>query len=242
MNTMALQASAGAMMSSSSPCRTTRPRIVSSLTLLERVLMVRMIMLLVLLQQYSIDIVVVDGFMGSFWEHYNSLRSSTSHDTRYFTQEGYLPPLLTCHGGRRDGRLQKHDDTTAMSTNSTLWYGNDCDDMVEMQEEMQSASRHQQQQQQHQNQMHCGTGVIPVTYTNNPMVVDEWLCKNLPYDGSIIGFDVEVSGGTDHDRKDRIAVRTSCTAPLSLLSLCVCVCVCVCFALRAIFATYVLLF
>mmetsp|Transcript_2104 Transcript_2104/g.3745 ORF Transcript_2104/g.3745 Transcript_2104/m.3745 type:complete len:384 (-) Transcript_2104:2457-3608(-) len=32
---------------------------------------------------------------------------------------------------------------------------------------------------------------IPVTYTNNPRAVDNWLCKNLPYEGSIIGFDIE---------------------------------------------------
>jgi hypothetical protein len=36
----------------------------------------------------------------------------------------------------------------------------------------------------------CG---VPVTYTNNPRVVDDWLLQHLPYGGSIIGFDVEVS-------------------------------------------------
>jgi hypothetical protein len=36
-------------------------------------------------------------------------------------------------------------------------------------------------------------GNIPVTYTNNPRVVDDWLCENLPIDGGVIGFDIEVS-------------------------------------------------
>ena len=32
---------------------------------------------------------------------------------------------------------------------------------------------------------------IPVTYTNDPKTVDEWLCRNVPYDGCFLGFDIE---------------------------------------------------
>ena len=37
-----------------------------------------------------------------------------------------------------------------------------------------------------------GSGV-PVTYTNDPKSVYRWLSDNLPYEGCIVGFDVEVS-------------------------------------------------
>lgn len=32
---------------------------------------------------------------------------------------------------------------------------------------------------------------IPVTYTNDPKTVDDWLCRNVPYDGCFLGFDIE---------------------------------------------------
>ncbi len=32
---------------------------------------------------------------------------------------------------------------------------------------------------------------IWVTYTNDPNTVDEWLCRNVPYDGCFLGFDIE---------------------------------------------------
>ena len=32
---------------------------------------------------------------------------------------------------------------------------------------------------------------ISVTYTNDPNKVDEWLCRNVPYDGCFLGFDIE---------------------------------------------------
>lgn len=32
---------------------------------------------------------------------------------------------------------------------------------------------------------------ICVTYTNDPKTVDEWLCRNVPYDGCFLGFDIE---------------------------------------------------
>jgi hypothetical protein len=49
----------------------------------------------------------------------------------------------------------------------------------------------------------CGN--VPVTYTNNPRVVDEWLCRNIPYDGCVVGFDIEVSG-----RKTKSDVLIAC--------------------------------
>lgn len=36
---------------------------------------------------------------------------------------------------------------------------------------------------------------VPVTYTNDPKSVYRWLSDHLPYEGCIIGFDVEVSVG-----------------------------------------------
>ena len=38
----------------------------------------------------------------------------------------------------------------------------------------------------------CHGDSIPVTYTNSPKGVSDWLAKNIPKDGGTIGFDVEV--------------------------------------------------
>ena len=35
------------------------------------------------------------------------------------------------------------------------------------------------------------TEPIRVTYTNDPKTVEEWLCRNVPYDGCFLGFDIE---------------------------------------------------
>jgi hypothetical protein len=38
---------------------------------------------------------------------------------------------------------------------------------------------------------------LPVTYTNNPKIVSQWLSNHVPDSNGILGFDVEVS--TEHD-------------------------------------------
>jgi hypothetical protein len=38
---------------------------------------------------------------------------------------------------------------------------------------------------------------LPVTYTNNPKIVSQWLSNHVPSSNGILGFDVEVSN--EHD-------------------------------------------
>lgn len=38
---------------------------------------------------------------------------------------------------------------------------------------------------------HCES--LPVTYTNNPKVVSQWLSNHIPSSNGVLGFDVEVS-------------------------------------------------
>lgn len=110
-----------------------------------------------------------DAFLGSFWD------ISNAH-TRYFTQEGHLPPLLTfvqphvSSASATSARTFNHNNTLMDCKVESTAIGDDEINII--------------------NSLHGGA--VPVTYTNDPTVVDEWLCKNLPYDGSIIGFDVEV--------------------------------------------------
>jgi hypothetical protein len=41
------------------------------------------------------------------------------------------------------------------------------------------------------NNIEASEPPIRVTYTNDPKTVDEWLCRNVPYDGCFLGFDIE---------------------------------------------------
>ena len=91
---------------------------------------------------------------------------SLSCNGRYFTQTGILPPLTTVTTAKRQ-QLHGFNNCTELGGVATA---------VAMPSFVSSG--------------------VPVTYTNNPKVVDNWLVENLPYDGSIIGFDVEVSFGS----------------------------------------------
>jgi hypothetical protein len=92
---------------------------------------------------------------------------STTCNGRYFTQTGFLPPLPA------------QFSTVVVSNNKPT---NSTDDSFPL----------LKRKQNNKSKIIIGKS-IPVTYTNNPRVVDDWLCRNLPYDGSIIGFDIEVS-------------------------------------------------
>lgn len=83
---------------------------------------------------------------------------------RYFVQTGVLPPLSPVATTRTT--TEQLSQSSNGTTHATIARQTYCDDTV---------------------------GNIPVVYTNNPKAVDKWLCTNLPYDGCILGFDIEVS-------------------------------------------------
>ena len=91
---------------------------------------------------------------------------SFSCNGRYFAQTGILPPLTTVTNAKRQ-HLHGFRNVTEFGTS-----------------------------QQQVSMPDIVSSGVQVTYTNNPKVVDEWLVENLSYDGSIIGFDVEVSAAS----------------------------------------------
>jgi hypothetical protein len=169
-------------------------------------------------------------------------RSSSSF--KYFAVEGNLPPLslYTC-GGDDDDSIDNEQQSTrqkqarsATMQNGTVWCCNDDDDIkrnCEEDDDDDDFDGNDNQDSFHNrhgkssrtikipSSIHYGGGVIPVTYTNNPFVVDGWLCEHLPHDGSIIGFDVErIPRYRKTKDPDRIPFANGATVQLATPSSC----------------------
>jgi len=67
---------------------------------------------------------------------------------------------------------------------------------------------------------------VSVTYTNDPKVVDEWLCQHVPYDGCFLGFDIErlpmtrVTSSSIHSSVDRQSFAHAAVVQLATLNSC----------------------
>ena len=110
---------------------------------------------------------------------------TTTASSRYFTEVGELPPLLSIggksQGVHRGGDYKSDESSLSFGSNETnqliLPYTDSLDD------EILAAIGGGQQ---------VPSSAVPVTYTNDPKTVYKWFSDNLPYAGCTIGFDVEV--------------------------------------------------
>lgn len=110
--------------------------------------------------------------------------STTNTNSRYFTEVGELPPLLSI-GSNCEGFRSINDDLSSLSSS---FGDNETEKLILPYTDSLST-----------NDDALGAGVeelqstiVPVTYTNDPRTVYKWFSDNLPYTGCTVGFDVEV--------------------------------------------------
>lgn len=121
---------------------------------------------------------------------------------KYFTSTGILPPLApSSHdaAAEEDANAQSHSLVSPLPPRSAS-------------SSSQTITPSNQEPE------------IWVTYTNDPKTVDDWLCKNIPYDGCFLGFDIErlpeARSEHPHTPKDRSAFAHAAVVQLATPTAC----------------------